>query len=402
MSTDTTVRLDYSWSHLNVYSTCEDEHSVRQRMRNYFPNCWRRMRPKQKSIPNDAVQLLHDVSGIARAGELLAIMGGSGAGKTTLLNTLAFRSAGDILVGVGSERCLNGIPITAQILRPNCAYVEQLDLFLGSLSAIEHLNYQSELRLNTHWSSGQRKQFVADIMTEMSLNRCANTTIGTPGQVKGLSGGEMKRLSFATALLSNPAIMLCDEPTSGLDSFMSRSVVQKLHQLASRGRTILITIHQPSSEIVGMFDKLLLMSAGKVAFYGAPAEALKFFDSIGSPCPPLFAATEHYVEVLGVRPGMDETDRPRVSKICHQFAGSPLGKEMMQTVIKIGERKSGQSFVSDTDDRKFQASCLRQGWVLYKRAGWSMLKKPEMIKARFFTTVVSFGDIHSLGYLLLI
>lgn len=388
------ARLNYSWSHLNVYSTDQNAPtSTCQKIRNCFPDCWRSLQPaSSKQIPADAVQLLYNVSGIARAGELLAIMGSSGAGKTTLLNALAFRSAADIRVdGATSLRALNHVAVTAQTLRPHCAYVEQHDMFLGSLSTIEHLRYQAELRLRCDWTAAQRRVRVAEVMMELSLESCANTRIGEPGGAKGLSGGELKRLSVATALLSNPALMLCDEPTSGLDSFMSRSVVEQLHKLAdSHGRTILITIHQPSSEIVAMFDKLLLMAAGRVAFFGAPAAALKFFADIGAPCPPNHAATEHYVQVLGIRPGFEDEDRERVSRICDTFAVGPMGKQIQRDVTKVDRRASSVQGMDAQMDvyNKYRVSWYRQCFILYRRAGWGLLMRTDYIKARVLTTIV--------------
>ena len=102
----------------------------------------------------------------------------------------------------------------------------------------------------------------------MGLSKCADTIIGKPGAVVGISGGEKKRLAFASELLTNPSIMFCDEPTSGLDSFMALSVVEVLKELTASGRTVVCTIHQPSSEVFAIFDQLLLMADGRVAYSG--------------------------------------------------------------------------------------------------------------------------------------
>lgn len=87
----------------------------------------------------------------------------------------------------------------------------------------------------------------------------------------------MKRVSFAAEVLTNPSLMFCDEPTSGLDSFMALNVIQVLKGLAQKGKTMICTIHQPSSELYSMFDKLLLLAEGRVAFLGTPDEADTFF-----------------------------------------------------------------------------------------------------------------------------
>ena len=111
----------------------------------------------------------------------------------------------------------------------------------------------------------------------MGLGKATDTLIGVVGRIKGISGGEMKRLALASELLTNPSLMFCDEPTSGLDSFMAASVVEGLKNLAKDGRTVICTIHQPSSQIYAMFDRLLLMAEGKIAFLGKNDEAHDFF-----------------------------------------------------------------------------------------------------------------------------
>lgn len=94
---------------------------------------------------------------------------------------------------------------------------------------------------------------------------------------KGISGGEKKRLSFASEIITNPSILFCDEPTSGLDSYMAASVTECLKDLAKKGKTIICTIHQPSSEIYEMFDRICLMAEGKTVFIGETSEASLFF-----------------------------------------------------------------------------------------------------------------------------
>ena len=114
---------------------------------------------------------------------------------------------------------------------------------------------------------------------------------------KGISGGQRKRLSLASEVLTNPSIMFCDEPTSGLDSFMAATVVETLRRLASQGRTVICTIHQPSSHLVEMFDKVLLMAEGRTAFLGQVNTANKFLETCGFPCPSHYNPADHWVEV---------------------------------------------------------------------------------------------------------
>ena len=122
--------------------------------------------------------------------------------------------------------------------------------------------------------------------------------IGRPDQgQKGISGGQRKRLSLASEVLTNPSIMFCDEPTSGLDSFMAASVVDILRKLARQGRNVICTIHQPSSQIVEMFDKVLLLAEGRTAFLGEVSAANQFLETCGFPCPSHYNPADHWVEV---------------------------------------------------------------------------------------------------------
>lgn len=89
---------------------------------------------------------------------------------------------------------------------------------------------------------------------QLGLGKCADTQIGIPGKFVGISGGEKKRLAFASEVLTNPSLLFCDEPTSGLDSFMAENVVNTLRAMASRGKTVVCTIHQPSSQVYALFD----------------------------------------------------------------------------------------------------------------------------------------------------
>lgn len=111
----------------------------------------------------------------------------------------------------------------------------------------------------------------------LGLADCRNSRIGVPGLVKGISGGEARRLTFACELLSNPSLLFTDEPTSGLDSFMAATVVQIMKKLTQSGRTLIATIHQPTSDLFFLFDKIILLSMGKCAFMGTPNEAVKVF-----------------------------------------------------------------------------------------------------------------------------
>ena len=192
------------------------------------------------------------MSGIVRPGTLLAVMGASGSGKTTLLNVLTTRNTGGL--DISGDVKVNGLPIGHGITSLS-AYVQQEDLFVGVLTVREHLWFQAMLRMDNNLTDEERQERVDEVTKELGLNKCRDTVIGVPGKLKSISGGERKRLAFASEVLTNPPLMFCDEPTSGLDSFMAENVIQTLRGMASRGKTVLCTIHQPSSQVFALFDK---------------------------------------------------------------------------------------------------------------------------------------------------
>ncbi|KAK3733472.1 hypothetical protein QZH41_010829 [Actinostola sp. cb2023] len=121
-------------------------------------------------------------------------------------------------------------------------------------------------------------------------------------------------------VLTDPGILFADEPTSGLDSFMAQSVVSTLQRLASQGRTIVCTIHQPSSEVYAMFSSVMLMAEGRVAFLGSSSKAISYFDELGFTCPSNFNPADYFIQLLAIVPGQASGCRERIKKICDTFA----------------------------------------------------------------------------------
>lgn len=381
------------------------------------------------SHPTPRKHLLKNVCGIARPGELLAIMGSSGAGKTTLLNALAFRSPSGIQIASGACRSINGRPVLADELRSRCAYVQQEDLFIGSLTAREHLIFQAQLRMPRGCPASIRNQRIAQVLRDLSLTECQNTVIGQVGRTKGLSGGERKRLAFASESLTDPALLLCDEPTSGLDSFMAHSVLQVLRGLAVRGKTVVLTIHQPSSELYGLFDRLQLMAEGRVAFLGTPGEADGFFDRLlAAPCPANYNPADFYVQLLAMVPGREAESAQTIRRVCDAYACSAVGKGMRQAVMKnermggdggrsfaegggggfvdigaedFGVKMGGGKMLSGWLGRRRakrgrREGCRASGWTQFRVILWrswlSVLKEPMLVRVRLIQTVVSVKD----------
>ncbi|XP_048781230.1 uncharacterized protein LOC125683804 [Ostrea edulis] len=226
---------------------------------------------KHVNVEVDKKLILNNVSGLASPGELLAVMGPSGAGKSTLLNTIAGRiplSSGTITV--------NGHSITKDLRRKLC-YVLQQDIFFSSLTLRETLQFTAKIRLPDKMSNEQITSKVDEIIQDLDLTRCVDTIMGDVW-MRGLSGGEKKRASIACELVTDPVMILLDEPTSGLDYSTAFSLIEMLRSYArDHNKTVVTTIHQPSSSIFYQFHKLLLISDGELAYFGDTGKVVDFF-----------------------------------------------------------------------------------------------------------------------------
>lgn len=259
---------------------------------NFFERVKTKLKPKDdeespllKNTPDtDRLTILESVNGYAGPGEVLAIMGGSGAGKSTLLDILANRYKSGILTGT----CLiNGEQVSSSHYRSLCGFVDQEDNLMETSTVFEAIYFSASLRLPQTMSTLSKKNYVFKIMEDLGIINIANRTIGGPTIGRGISGGEKRRVSIACELVTSPSIIFLDEPTSGLDSYSAYTVVQTLSTLAKRyGRTIILTIHQPRSNIYNLFDSLILLSKGNTVYSGpAHKECFDYFSSIGYDCP---------------------------------------------------------------------------------------------------------------------
>ncbi|KAM0733916.1 Protein white [Formica fusca] len=370
-----TNRITYTWSDVNVYYSTKTDRIWDQLM----------FRPR-KSIAQK--HILKDVCGVAYPGELLVIMGASGAGKTTLLNALTFRTTRG--VSTSGLMAANGRRISPDVLTSRMAYVQQDDLFIGTLTVTEHLMFQATVRMDRHIPRHQRIKRVNEVIDELALSKCRNTRIGIPGKVKGLSGGEMKRLSFASEVLTDPPLMFCDEPTSGLDSFMAHQVISILKALAASGKTIVATLHQPSSELFVLFDKILLMAEGRVAFMGTAVQACSFFKTLGAACPSNYNPADYFVQMLAVVPGRELACRHAIKTTCDTFQSSEYGRKIVTEAETVhGEFESFLKYHSkDAGRSPYKASWCEQFHAVLWRSWLSVIKEPLLIKVRLLQTIM--------------
>ncbi|KAJ8770944.1 hypothetical protein K2173_022116 [Erythroxylum novogranatense] len=238
-------------------------------------------------------RLLDGLNGYAEPGKIMAIMGPSGSGKSTLLDTLAGRLSGN-LVMAGSI-FINGKKIRQDY--NGVAYVTQENTMLGTLTVRETITYSAHLRLPSRMTKEEIDGVVEGTITEMGLQDCADRVIGN-WHLRGISGGEKKRLSIALETIVRPHLLFLDEPTSGLDSASAFFVIQALKSFACDGRTVVSSIHQPSSEVFALFDNLILLSGGETVYFGEAKMALQFFAEAGFPCPRRRNPSDHFLRCI--------------------------------------------------------------------------------------------------------
>ncbi|EPS61276.1 hypothetical protein M569_13521, partial [Genlisea aurea] len=174
------------------------------------------------------------------------------------------------------------------------AYVTQECGFLGTLTVRETITYSAALRLPSATSRGELEVVVERAISEMGLEECGDTLIGN-WHLRGISGGERKRLGIALEIVTQPCLLLLDEPTSGLDSAAAFFVAQTLRNLARNGRTVVSSIHQPSGEVFALFDDLLLLSNGETIYFGESDKAIELFAEAGVPCPTKRNPSDHFL-----------------------------------------------------------------------------------------------------------
>ncbi|KAI3820575.1 hypothetical protein L1987_08123 [Smallanthus sonchifolius] len=219
--------------------------------------------------------ILKGITGMVLPGEMLAMLGPSGSGKTTLLTALGGRLSGKLEGTI----TYNGKPFSS-IMKRCIGFVTQDDVLYPHLTVTETLVFTSLLRLPKNLTSQEKVIQAEDVINQLGLTRCKNIIIGGPN-LRGVSGGERKRVSIGQEMLINPSLLFLDEPTSGLDSTTAQRIVSMLWELARGGRTLVMTIHQPSSKIFYMFHKVLLLSQGNSLFFGKGSEVMGYFESIG-------------------------------------------------------------------------------------------------------------------------
>lgn len=345
---------------------------------------WMKLRktPSSPSSPQEKV-ILKGVSGMVKPGEMFAMLGPSGGGKTTLLTALGGRLGGHLKGTI----TYNGEPFSNKIKR-RTGFVTQDDVLYAHLTVTETLVYTALLRLPNTFSNKEKIAQAEAVAQQLGLTRCKNSIIGGH-LLRGISGGERKRVSIGQEMLINPSLLFLDEPTSGLDSTTAQRIVSTLLELALGGRTVVMTIHQPSSRLFYMFHKVLLLSEGNPLYFGSGAEVMDYFASVGFvPSVPMNPADFLLDLANGVSPNDSEDPTMVKEKLILAY------KNDLASKMKVEMQEEGQSVVRhESESKEIQkwpttwwqqfSVLLRRGLKERKHETFDFLKIAQVVVVAF-------------------
>jgi len=347
--------------------------------------------------------ILNDLSGSIKHGKFTAILGPSGCGKTTLLNFLAGRTDSKINI-TGDFRVNSKSVFDISSISNIVAFVQQDDILLPTMTPREIFTFAANLRLKL--SKEKKAQRVEQIIQELDIEKCANTRVGN-AEMRGLSGGERKRASIGVDLITNPSLIFLDEPTTGLDSTTALNVLQVLQKLARNGRNIVSTIHQPSTEIFNTFDNLLLMVRGNIIYQGLASDAVRYFGSIGRPCPKQMNPADFFMKLMNesglvvddmkaskttrinINPEeIEERMQKNIADLVQNYRQSPMVEEIKKDIsTEVVKSKSA-----------YQVSWFYQFYLILIRAFRNELRNPMNFKTTFIQTIFVVFLVNSLYY----
>ncbi|KHN36795.1 ABC transporter G family member 9 [Glycine soja] len=294
---------------------------------------------------------------------MLAMLGPSGSGKTTLLTALGGRLRGKLYGSI----TYNGEAFSNSMKR-NTGFVTQDDVLYPHLTVTETLVFTALLRLPNTISKEEKVKKAKDVIDQLGLTKCKDSIVGSPF-LRGVSGGERKRVSIGQEMLINPSLLFLDEPTSGLDSTTAQRIVSTLWELACGGRTIVMTIHQPSSRLYYLFHKVLLLSEGNSLYFGKGSEAIEYFSNIGY-APALAMNPADFLLDLANGIYTDESntdhaiDKQKLVSMCKINCAAQLKPAALEG---INDSSKSQNRFQEKGSEKWPTSWSQQFTVLLRR-----------------------------------
>mmetsp|Transcript_94503 Transcript_94503/g.137985 ORF Transcript_94503/g.137985 Transcript_94503/m.137985 type:complete len:623 (+) Transcript_94503:57-1925(+) len=331
--------------------------------------------------------ILNGLTGAFLPGKMTAIMGASGAGKTTLLKAIAGEGAEGVLTG---DLQVNGSRVTTDDIRRISGFVFQDDLLMATMTVREAILFSARLRLPRSMSLAHKTLRVQQVIELLHLTNCADTVIGSALAKGGISGGEKKRTAIGMELITNPSILFLDEPTTGLDTYTAYSVMHTLHSLARAGRTVIATIHQPSSDTFGLFDNLAVLSQGHLVYQGPAQGMVHYAAEMGKRCGEFVNPADFlFMEVLNDRDdlvgGGDEAIvTARTNKLLAAYRRSSVCQEYLRDALSCRTLKGPPLDLHTREDRP---GIGEQMAILALRNVRNMVRNPMGLRAKLLQSV---------------
>lgn len=328
-------------------------------------------------------KLLNKVSGYAKPGLLIALVGASGAGKTTLLNTLAQRQRMGVVSG---DMLVDGSALGLEFQR-GTGFCEQMDLHDETATIREALEFSAILRQDRSIPKSEKIAYVDKIIDMLELGEIQDAIVSSLGVE------QKKRLTIGVELAAKPQLLLfLDEPTSGLDSQSAWSIVRFLKKLSQAGQAILCTIHQPSSQLIQQFDMILALNPGGNTFYFGPvgengSAVTRYFADRGVTCPPNKNVAEFILETAAKKPRRADGTRIDWNE---EWRQSQEAQDVLSEIssLKLTRSKSAGAHRKKDDETEFAAPVWTQTTMLTRRLFTQYWRDPSYLYGKLFVAVI--------------
>ncbi|CAE7527304.1 abcG22 [Symbiodinium sp. KB8] len=391
---DSSISLGFSFSSLSTPKSSTDNLQIgknvlqamqlRRQLSVPVPTCtlrWQDLEVAYRTAHGRRITL-HKQSGSVQGGNMLAIMGASGAGKSTLLDTLTMRKT---LGDVSGRVFMNGREQDEGFFFAS-AYVAQEDNLIPTNTVRETVEFYAELTMPRYTPPVMRKRAISERLQAVGLADKEAKFVGgkLPGgfSIRGLSGGERRRLNIAAGVVHSPPLVFLDEPTSGLDAFSALCVMESIRALTRAGHAVACTIHQPRQAIVDMFDKVLFLACGHLVYNGPPSGLKKWLTESNLWDPERAMTTSITDMVLDcITVGFEKSESIYGSRTLRdQEDVERLAEAYLNSI-------SGRAITPDATPKSFvvlnsRPGVLHQYWTLQRQQLRSSLRSPGTLAAR--------------------
>jgi ABC-type multidrug transport system ATPase subunit/ABC-type multidrug transport system permease subunit len=340
--------------------------------------------------------ILHNISANFESGSLTAVLGPSGAGKSSFLRVLSGRYPG--IVAEGAKFFLNSNPVHRGQLIKMSGFVNQQDILFPTQTVEEAVSFSSHLKTSKSIPGYIKTQRIQSIISDMNLDRVRHNIIGSV-MVRGLSGGERRRVSLAVEMVAQANLLFLDEPTSGLDLLNAYSVMKllyfycKIHQ-----RTIITSIHQPNSDVFQLIDNIIVLHQGSIVFNGKRDNLVPYFSKFDYYCPNyvnpvdfLFMTVFNNIAILqskDIEEGKEESKQSKDSaQLSKNWAESKENIEINESITEKLKEKG--SLPSEAETNVNDATAWEQFFLLMKRAWKNQFRSTVLFRGKLYITIIT-------------